>query len=158
MDGYTIGELAKAAGVPTSTLRYYERSGLLKPDYRTGGNYRGYTPATLDRLRFIRAAQATGFSLHDVEEMLQLTHSDEPPCKELIALMKNRLDDVRARVKALREVERTLAASLDECCKGGRDWCAEIERLRGRPGGGGGKCATPKTARRASCKNLPAAS
>ena len=41
MDGYSIGQLAEAAGVPIVTVRYYERSGVVKPDFRTGGNYRG---------------------------------------------------------------------------------------------------------------------
>jgi hypothetical protein len=49
---YTIGELAKAADVPSSTLRYYERRGLVEPDNRSEGNYRLYGPETLERVRF----------------------------------------------------------------------------------------------------------
>ena len=60
MAAYTIGQLAKEGGVPTSTVRYYERIGLLHPNDRTGGNYRVYSDTALERLRFIRAAQATG--------------------------------------------------------------------------------------------------
>ena len=63
---YTIGQLAKEANVPTSTVRYYERVGHLQPDGRSSGNYRVYSPAALKRLRFIRAAQATGFTLDDI--------------------------------------------------------------------------------------------
>ncbi len=85
-DAMTIGELARAAGVPTSTVRFYERRGLLKPDARTQANYRTYTSRAAERLKFIRAAQATGFSLKDVREMLALTYSDEPPCDEVAAL------------------------------------------------------------------------
>ena len=59
-DQYTIGELAKAAEVPSSTVRYYERARLLEPQGRTGGNYRYYTQESVHRLRFIRAAQAGG--------------------------------------------------------------------------------------------------
>ena len=135
MNSYTIGQLAKAAGVPTSTLRYYERSGLLKPDFRTGSNYRGYSPEALERLRFIKAAQATGFSLQDVEQMLELTFSDDPPCDELIGLARHRLGDVRQRIKELRQVERTLADSITNCCKGDKDFCTQIVRLKGKKGG-----------------------
>ena len=131
MSSYTIGQLAKAVGVPTSTLRYYERSGLLKPDFRTEGNYRAYSPQALERLRFIRAAQATGFSLQDVQEMLQMTYSTEPPCKEFVSLLKNRLADIRGKLRELRKVESALAKALTTCCHGGRDWCQEIERLKG---------------------------
>lgn len=73
MDGVlSIGELARRAGVPASTVRHYERRGLLQPGGRTGGNYRLYGPAELARLRFIRAARASGFRLADVGELLAL--------------------------------------------------------------------------------------
>jgi DNA-binding transcriptional MerR regulator len=130
--GYTIGQLAKAAAVPISTVRYYERAGLLKPDARTGGNYRHYGERALDRLRFIRSAQATGFSLDDIRQLLSLTHSDDLPCDDVLALTRKRLAEVRQRVKELRHVERVLARSLDGCCTGQTpDLCDEISRLQG---------------------------
>lgn len=130
-DGLTIGELAGAAGVPTSTVRFYERVGLLKPDARTGSNYRAYSQGTARRLKFIRAAQASGFSLKDIREMLALTHSDDPPCAEVAALIGRRLEDVRQRLRELRRVDRALSVALKSCCKAAPDWCGEIERLRG---------------------------
>jgi MerR family mercuric resistance operon transcriptional regulator len=132
MPGYTIGQLAREVGVPTSTIRFYERTGLLKPDARTGGNYRHYGESARDRLRFIRSAQATGFSLRDVRDLLSLTHSEEPPCEEVIGLTRQRLADVRRRIKELRLVEKVMARSLDDCCSGqAPDLCEEITRLRG---------------------------
>ena len=132
MKGYTIGQLAKTVGVPTSTIRFYERSGLFIPDGRTDGNYRQYSQEALDRLRFIRTAQGTGFSLDDIRELLSLTHSDEPPCEEVLTLTKKRLAEVRQRVKELRHVERVLAKALDECCTGhAPDLCEELSRLQG---------------------------
>jgi DNA-binding transcriptional MerR regulator len=139
MENRTIGELAKAAGVPTSTIRFYERRGLIRPDGRTRSNYRTFTSQTLERLRFIRAAQASGFSLKDVREMLGLTHFDEPPCEEVGRLIENRLSDVRQRVKDLRRMEKLLAKALQSCCKGGPDWCTRIEQLKG----GNGLCKNP---------------
>jgi DNA-binding transcriptional MerR regulator len=127
----TIGELAKAVSVPTSTVRFYERCGLLKPDARTPSNYRHYGAGTAERLKFIRAAQATGFSLKDIREMLALTSSDESPCDEVEALIQRRLDDVKHRLSELKRIDRTLTAALRSCCKGGPDWCNEIERLKG---------------------------
>lgn len=133
MTGYSIGQLATAAGVPTSTLRYYERSGLLTPDFRTGGNYRGYSADALERLRFIRSAQATGFSLEDVEGLLKLTYSPDPPCDEVLAEMRRRLAELRQKIKELRQVEQALAKSLEGCCKGaGPDLCDDIRRLKGK--------------------------
>src|SRR5439155_24321123 len=113
-------------------VRLYERRGLLKPDARTDSNYRTYSPRTAERLKFIRAAQATGFSLKDIREMLDLTHSDDPPCAEVAALIQHRLADVRHRLRELKRVNRALTVALESCCKGGPDWCNEIERLKGR--------------------------
>jgi MerR family mercuric resistance operon transcriptional regulator len=132
MDGYSIGQLAKAANVPTSTLRYYERNGLLTPDFRTGGNYRGYSPQSLDRLKFIRSAQATGLSLQDIAELFDMADSSKPACDEVMNLMRKRLAEIRARIEELQHVERVLAGTLGRCCKGDDpDICAEIHRLSG---------------------------
>lgn len=128
----TIGQLAAAAGVPTSTVRFYERRGLLKPDARTRSNYRAYSARAAKRLKFIRAAQASGFSLQDIKEMLALTYSDDSPCAEVAALIDHRLLDVRERLKELRRVERTLARAKDSCCTGVGDWCGEVTRLAGK--------------------------
>ena len=64
--GMTIGRAAKAAGVPATTLRYYEREGLLDAPVRTTAGYRMYDDQAVERLRFIRAAQAVGFTLNDI--------------------------------------------------------------------------------------------
>jgi len=145
MAAYTIGQLARAANVPTSTLRFYERTKLLTPTARSDGNYRQYDSPALERLKFIRAAQATGFSIEDIRELLSLTHSDEPPCDDVLSLMTNRLAEVRERLKKLRHVERVLSKSLNECCSGKTiDLCGEITRL---------KVATAGS--RASAKKIP---
>jgi DNA-binding transcriptional MerR regulator len=127
----SIGQLAGSAGVPASTVRYYERSGLLKPDERSGGNYRQYHPKSAEKLRFIRSAQAVGLSLKEVAEMLELTESPKSPCGDVIGLLQRRLDEVREKLKALRRVERTLAGALNTCCKGDRrSLCDAIEHLK----------------------------
>ena len=128
---FTIGQLARKANVPTSTVRFYERKGLLKPDARSQSNYRYYSDASLERLRFIRSAQQSGFSIKDIIEMLKLATSDKPPCREVAVLIDHRLADIRQRMKELRRVEKQMAHALVSCCKGGPDWCWEIERLKG---------------------------
>lgn len=131
MPGHTISQLARSAGVPTSTVRYYERRGLLRPDGRTGGNYRHYRQPALERLRFIRTAQATGFSLKDIEELLGLTRSGHSPCEDVTTVTQKRLAEVRQRIRELRQVEAVLARSLRCCCKGDDlDLCREVGRLQ----------------------------
>jgi MerR family mercuric resistance operon transcriptional regulator len=112
---YTIGQLAISAGLPTSTLRYYERAGLLKPTGRSEGNYRLYGEEALERLRFIRAAQATGFTLDDVTLMLGHRHASATSCREVQGLIENRLLEIKRRMKDLRHVERVLRSALDAC-------------------------------------------
>ena len=59
----TIGQLAKATGIPAATIRFYESLGLLRPAERSSGNYRLYRREAAERLTFIGAAQAAGFDL-----------------------------------------------------------------------------------------------
>lgn len=110
MADLTIGELAQAAGVPTSTVRYYERQGLLKPSARSVSNYRLYSEDDLKRLRFIRAAQATGFTLQDVTKLLR-----PAPCGRVQKVIQERLDQVEMRMKELRHVQRVLRTALGTC-------------------------------------------
>lgn len=132
---YTIGALARAAEVPTTTVRYYERAGLLPPEGRSGGNYRSYTDRSLERLRFIRAAQANGFSLDDVKYLLQFQDGVVNPCTEVQSLIEARLRDLEGRLKQLRRVRGVLRTSLEACHRGeafGR--CEVLEGLAdGRP-------------------------
>jgi DNA-binding transcriptional MerR regulator len=130
MPPYTIGQLASAAGLPTSTLRYYERAGLLKPTGRSEGNYRLYSEEALERLQFIRAAQATGFTLDDVTLMLGHRHASAASCREVQGLIENRLLDIKRRMEDLRHVERVLMSALDACSKTEEPGhCELIDRL-----------------------------
>ena len=106
----TIGELATAAAVPTSTIRYYERAGILRPSGRSAGNYRLHSGSELERLRFIRAAQATGFTLDDIKALLR-----PAGCGKVQALIEERLSEVRERMKELQHVQKVLQESLAEC-------------------------------------------
>ncbi len=126
----TIGELARAAGVPTSTVRYYERIGLLKPAGRTVGNYRAYGPDALERLQFIRAAQATGFSLDDITSLLPLQAGIPSSCKKVQSLIRERLTEVEKRMKDLRRVERVLKSALGECRQNEpTGYCETLDKL-----------------------------
>ena len=112
---YTISQLAKAVSVPTTTLRYYERAGLLRPEHRSQGNYRLYTEQSLHRLQFIRAAQAVGFTLQDVKTLLGMESGDAQSCAEVQAVIQERLTEVAARLKDLRNIQRVLTLALAKC-------------------------------------------
>ena len=131
---YTVGRLAAAAGVPTTTVRYYERRGLLRPALRTGsGSYRTYGEPDLERLRFIRAAQASGFSLDDVATLLTLRDSGTTPSAEVQKLIRVRLEEVAARLADLERVQSVLKSSLRVCRKhAGEGRCAVLHQLSSR--------------------------
>ena len=73
MEALGIGQLAKRGGVGIDTVRYYERNGLLTPHTRLASGYRRYSELELSRLRFIRRAQALGFTLKEIKELLALS-------------------------------------------------------------------------------------
>ena len=128
---YTISQLARAADVPVSTLRYYERVALLEPEDRSLGNYRLYTAESLRRLRFIRAAQAIGFTLDDVKLLLGTQDRSMPSCHEVQLLIEQRLADIDNRLSDLRRVEKVLRAALQKCRRTQQQGCCHVlETLR----------------------------
>jgi DNA-binding transcriptional MerR regulator len=127
---YTIGQLAHTAGVPPSTVRYYERIGLLPPEGRTAGNYRLYGEEALARLRFIRAAQGLGFTLEDITALLHLRDGTPSVCQDVQVLIEERLSDLEQRMANLRHVQHVLKATLKRCRETVWDGrCQIIERL-----------------------------
>jgi DNA-binding transcriptional MerR regulator len=102
----TIGETARRAGVATSTVRYYERRGLLQPDARQSGQRR-YRPDTLRALVFIRMLQDAGLSLDDIESMLSAADVDEWK-----AIARRRLAALEAEIAVLENARSYLQAAL----------------------------------------------
>jgi MerR family mercuric resistance operon transcriptional regulator len=131
---YTIGQLARAAGIPTSTVRYYERRGILRPVSRTAHNYRKYDTRSLSRLQFIRAAQDTGFSLDDIESLLALRDGDA--CGDVRQIISDRLTAVREQIDQLQQIESVLNRAMDQCesCSPTAG-CDTLDELRSVGGG-----------------------
>ncbi len=95
------GHLADAAGLGTQTIRFYERQGLLPTPVREANGYRVYEDTTLNRLRFIRTAQAAGLTLGEIRSIVDLRDQGDVPCKHVTTLLSAKLDDVRARRREL---------------------------------------------------------
>ena len=70
MSSLSIGALAKRSGVGVETVRFYERRGLVRRPSRPRAGYRAYPEDAIGRIRFIRNAQALGFSLQEIKELL----------------------------------------------------------------------------------------
>jgi MerR family mercuric resistance operon transcriptional regulator len=114
----TIGALAQNSGVPGSTIRYYEREGLVRAEGRTSGNDRFFGRTAVDRLRFIRAAQASGLSLADIRALLEVRDcGPRLPARRRGRSSEARLRHVNEQVKHLRHVQRVLAHYQEECAR-----------------------------------------
>jgi MerR family mercuric resistance operon transcriptional regulator len=108
----TIGALAKAAGVGVETVRYYQRRGLLIEPARPHGEVRRYGDEDVRRLKFIRAAQAAGFTLAEIGELLELSASDDRVrARELAQARVTALDEKIAELKEAREALSDLATA-----------------------------------------------
>ena len=112
MPTFSIGQLAKRAGVAIDTVRYYERNQLLAPAGRLESGYRRYGDTELKRLRFIRRAKALGFTLADIRELLSL--SDERSVAKVKRAAEAKLADVEQR---LAELERIRNGLQDTGCR-----------------------------------------
>jgi MerR family transcriptional regulator, mercuric resistance operon regulatory protein len=117
----TIGGLAGAAGVGVETVRYYQRRGLLAEPARPQGEVRRYGDADVKRLRFIRSAQAAGFTLAEIKELLDLDASDDRArARELARARVAAIDD---KIADLREARDALESLADACTNKGAGPC-----------------------------------
>lgn len=117
VEHYTIRALARAAEVPSSTVRYYERAGRLGPEERSGGNYRTYTQRSPERLLFIRAAQANGFTLDDSRSLLDFQDGGRPrPLRQQGAQRAGRSARSRGSLGTWAATGATLSAVLSSAC------------------------------------------
>lgn len=103
-----IGELAQATQTTTKTLRYYEQEGLVSAPRRTAGGYRDYAPEAVERVTFIRQAQASGLTLGQIREVLGVRDGGVAPCSHVARVVEQRLADVEERIRGLEHTRRQL--------------------------------------------------
>ena len=127
MTAMTISQLARSAGVGVETVRYYQRRGLL-PDpqpQRTGvTGIRHYGAEEVRQLRFIRSAQAAGFTLEEIRELLLLDSSEDRPRAREMA--RDRIGSLDAQIADLQKARQALAKLARECAGGGNGPCPII--------------------------------
>lgn len=114
----TIGKLAQAAGISTDALRYYEREGLLAPAAKTGSGYRLYGEDAVRRVRFIQHAQACGFTLAEIRELLHLRQSDSACCNDVRQRAIDKKLQLAAKIRAMQAMSAALERLIVECADG----------------------------------------
>jgi DNA-binding transcriptional MerR regulator len=133
-----IGDVASASGASVDTLRFYEKRGLLTPARRRPSGYREYSPDAVRLVRFIRRAQALGFTLAEVEDLVQMRErawvGDGP--QQLRKAADAKVTDIDRRVRELRALRGALAKLITACdvacgveagdsaCDAGGDCCS----------------------------------
>lgn len=134
-----IGEVAQNTGLSIDTIRFYEKEGLIGPPQRSAGGYRLYDERTVDRLRLINRAQQLGFSLQEIRELLVIEDGESGACSHVRDLITTKIEQVRARIAGLRQIERRLAKAKHQCCAALTDSCdvqcpvlQELESGRGK--------------------------
>lgn len=121
---FSIGTLAEAGGVGVETVRFYQRKALLAiPDNSQG--MRRYGDDDLRRLKFIRKAQAAGFTLAEIKELIALDAGrDRKRARELAAARISALDD---KIEELQRARKALTRLARECAQGERGPCPILE-------------------------------
>ncbi len=124
MSGLTIGEVAREAGVPIETVRYYERRGLIPPPPRTRAGYRKYPADATRRIQFIRRAQGLGFTLNEIARLLTLRQLAGRNCDAVEREARGVISRVESRITDLEQIKAGLhrlvtacrnRTALDEC-------------------------------------------
>ena len=115
MSSLTIGELAREGQVNLETIRYYEREGLMPPPPRKKSGHRIYADSDVRRLRFIKRAQALGFTLREVRELLAIKVDSLQPCTEIVRQIDTKAREVKAKIAHLQAIDRTLAEMKASC-------------------------------------------
>ena len=115
---FTIGKLAKAGEISPDALRYYEREGLLTPTSKTESGYRLYGEEAVSRVRFIRHAQACGFTLVEIRELLHLRQSEHACCNDVRSRAVEKKLQLTAKIRTLQAMSAALDRLIVECTDG----------------------------------------
>ncbi len=128
----SIGAAAAELGVAADTLRYYEKIRLLPSPARDAGGRRIYREKDLARLRFVKRAQALGFSLHDVGQLLRLRENPARCSKAVRALAARKREVLESQLHEIERMHGELSLLL-HLCSGMAEHCPILERMEGAP-------------------------
>lgn len=104
--GLRSGELARAAGISTDTLRHYEKLGVLAKAPRTSSGYRIYPPDSPERVNMIQNALRLGFTLAELAEVLHARNRGGAPCKRVLSMLEDKLIRLETYIEELQSTRR----------------------------------------------------
>ena len=115
---YSIGTLARVAGVGVETIRFYEREGMLTRPTKPASGARQYPQTDLVKVIFIKRLQGLGFTLREARELLEMNTRPNSSCSDIKAKTIKKLDEIEAKIQDLRAMKKTLKELLQACGKG----------------------------------------
>jgi len=115
MEGLSAGRLAKAAAVNVETLRYYERRGLLPEPPRKESGYRVYPETAIERLRFIKGAQVLGFTLDEINDLLNLRIDEHASRADVRQRAQEKVENIERKITALKAMREALNDLIEHC-------------------------------------------
>jgi MerR family transcriptional regulator, mercuric resistance operon regulatory protein len=110
---FRIGEVATRAGVSVDAVRYYESLKLVPCSRRMSGKFRLFGVESIERIRFIKQAQALGFTLDEIKGLLVAGGAEE--CRRVRDLLSKKIENLDGKMKAIKEFRRTLVRHLSAC-------------------------------------------
>ena len=125
----TIGEAARHSGLSAKMIRHYEQNGLLSKAPRTDAGYRLYNSQQLQQLGFIARARKLGFSLAEIQSLLQLWQDPARESRSVKQLAEQHLADIDAKISELKQMRETLAALAGSCAGDSKPYCSILQRL-----------------------------
>jgi len=126
----TIGRLAKRTHVNVETIRYYQRVGLIQEPEKPSEGFRVYPLDYISRVNFIKRAQELGFSLKEIQDLLDLGDGN---CKEVQHLAEQKLDQIEARLSDLKLIKNALTDLVKQCNANTENPCCALIDALNKP-------------------------
>ena len=127
----TVGQLAKACDVRADTVRYYEKIGMIDEASRTGSGYRKFDEDAAERIRFIKNAQALGFTLEEIRRLIDLAGSCADDCTGIRQFAESKVAELESQIRKMQKLKRELTKLVEECAGEGvgLDDCKILARI-----------------------------
>jgi len=130
---YKIGKAASLAGVNKETIRYYERRNLIPEPDRMDSGYRLFSQRHVDQIRFIKRAQELGFTLSEIDDLLNLKVDKGTSCSDIKHEAEQKYQDVVSKIEDLTRIKHTLTELIDSCSGNGpKGDCPILKALEGK--------------------------
>jgi DNA-binding transcriptional MerR regulator len=110
----TAGTLARKTHLPVHTVRHYTRIGLLHPSRNAQNNYKVYQPSDAVRLKFIVAAKELGFTLAEINQILDTAEHGQSPCPSVRKIIVEHIEDNKRKIKEMQQLQKKMESALQE--------------------------------------------